>query len=343
MQKITVGLMFGGRSPEHEVSIMSANGILSFIDKKRFGVVEIYINKTGEFYYGKNIIKSLLAHRHPDMKRLSFDKLKKMVDVVFPVLHGEGGEDGSIQGFLKTIAIPFVGCGIAASAVCLDKALFNTLMAKNGINKPRFAVVDRVRDSKVNQKNTLTEISSRFKFPVFVKPARTGSSVGITKVDDEKLLNSAIEKAHRFDTKIIVEEAVQKCMEIEVSVLGNGARGFLSSLPGHIIPANEFYDYADKYNDNRTRFEVPARLPKRKIEEIQRIAVKAYRLSGCEGLARVDFLLDAKQRVFLNEINTLPGFTAISMYPKLWQVSGISSSKLIGRLIDLALKTPARW
>lgn len=335
--------MFGGRSPEHEVSILSANGILSFVDRKRFKVVEIYIDKQGGFYSGKNIIKRLIEHRRPAMKILSFDQLKRIVDVVFPVLHGEGGEDGSIQGFLKTLGIPFVGCGIAASAACLDKALFNTLMVQNGINKPRFAIIDHIRDDKIDQKTKLIEVSSRFHFPVFVKPARTGSSVGISKVGKKKLLSRTVKKARQFDSKTIIEEAVQDCLEIEVSVLGNNARGFAASLPGRIIPANDFYDYADKYKNNKTQFEIPAHLSKRKIEEIRRIAISAYRLSGCEGLARVDFLLDEKRRVFLNEINTLPGFTAISMYPKLWRASGISGTQLINRLIDLALKTTARW
>jgi len=343
MQKITVGIIFGGMSPEHEVSILSANGVASLINEKRFNVVEIYIDKRGEFYYGKNIIRAMINHEHPTLKYLSFDRLKRLVNVIFPVLHGDGGEDGSIQGFLKTLGIPFVGCGIAASTVCLDKAIFNVLMKENGINKPRFAIINYVRDGKIEQKNKLLEISSRFHFPVFVKPARTGSSVGISKVDYKKFLNRALAKARKFDSKIIIEEAVRNCLEIEVSVLGNKARNFAASVPGRIIPANEFYDYADKYHDNKTRFEIPAHLSKGKIKKIQSTAIKAYRLSGCEGLARVDFLLDEKQRVFLNEINTLPGFTAISMYPKLWQASGLSGTKLISKLIDLALQSPAHW
>ncbi len=342
MQKIKLGLIFGGVSPEHAVSISSAAGVRSFVDEKKFTVAEIFIDPKGIFFTGRNILSVLKAGSKPNLKRLDLKQLSAWVDVVFPILHGAGGEDGTIQGLLQSLRVPFVGCDVAASAICLDKAIFNDLMCRHGMVKPKYAVVDFDHEAGEDATLTVRSVGQKFTFPLFVKPARTGSSVGISKVKNKNSQAKAIRLARRFDQKIVIEESVENCLEIEVSVMGNSVRDFAVSLPGRIIPAAEFYDYNDKYRDNQTVFKVPARLPFKKIKEIQAMAWRAYRIAGCEGLARVDFLLDKDQRIFLNEINTMPGFTSISMYPKLWQASGLRPKKLITKLVDLAMKRARR-
>jgi len=342
-KRVRIGLIFGGISPEHDVSICSAAGVRGSIDASRFDVWEIYIDRQGRMFYGRDLLMKLKDGGKQKFKKLLIDRLPKMIDVAFPVLHGEGGEDGSIQGFLKTLRIPYVGCGLLASAVCLDKAVLNELLVSQGILKPKCEVLDFQREGKSICVEKVMRIKRQFKFPLFVKPARTGSSVGISKVKNGQALSGAIHKARKFDNKIVVEESVENCLEIEVSVLGGSVNDYAVSLPGRVLPAAEFYDYADKYKNNQTGFEVPARLSAGKTKEIQLIALAAYKIANCTGLARVDFLLDKKQRVFLNEINTLPGFTPISMYSKLWAASGLSYSRLITKLILLAMTEQGKF
>jgi D-alanine-D-alanine ligase len=336
--KIEVGVFFGGVSPEHEVSIASAHGIVSNIDRSKFEVVEFFIDKKGAFWTGKNILKKIKNKNFKNLKKTDFNRLSKTIDVTFPILHGEGGEDGSIQGFFKTLGIPFVGAGIASSAVCLDKVIFKQLMSADKIPQTKFIFLDWQYDSQEDIDKKLVTVKNKFKFPLFVKPARTGSSVGVYKVKSFSKLNYFIKKSKKFDSKIIIEESVEKAREIEVSVIGNSTKDIKASLPGRIIPGAEFYDYDDKYKSNKTQFELPAKLPENKIKEIQSLAAKVYKISNCQGLARVDFLLGKNLKVYVNEINTLLGFTPISMYPKLWEATGFKYQDLISSLILLALK-----
>jgi len=337
-KKIKIGVFYGGISPEHEVSLVSADGVISNLDKNRFFVKEFFIDKKGSFWTGKDLLRSMMKNKKTKMQMVDLNKLVNTIDVAFPVMHGQGGEDGLIQGFFETLQIPFVGSSVCSSAICLDKSLFNQLMDNNGILKPRFVTIDFVRQTKIEQIKSINIIKKAFQFPVFVKPSRTGSSVGISRVVKFEDLLTAVDLAKKIDDKIVVEEAVNDCKEIEVAVLGNSVVDYAVSKPGRIIPANDFYDYNDKYKENKTRFELPVRLSASKIKEIQSIALQAYKLANCRGLARVDFLLDRKDKVFLNEINTMPGFTPISMYPKLWEISGLSYKNLLTKLILLALK-----
>lgn len=337
MQKIKVGVFFGGVSPEHEVSITSAKGIIQNIDRNKFEVKQYYIDKQGCFFTGTNIIDKNLLKSTTGLIQVDLNTLNKEVDVAFPIIHGAGGEDGSIQGFLEALGIKYVGAGIMASAVSLDKGIFNQLLESFGIVKPRFVVLDNLLNSAQENKTASDMVLEDFNFPVFVKPARTGSSVGVYKVKEKAELKKYIEESMKFDNKVIIEEAVRNCREIEVSVLGNNKNNYEVSLPGEIKPGADFYDYNDKYKDNKTRFDLPAKLSDEKIKQIQLLAIKVYRLVNCEGLARVDFLLDENEKIFLNEINTLPGFTPISMYPKMWEVSGLPYRALITKLIELAL------
>jgi D-alanine-D-alanine ligase len=337
MKKVSLGIFFGGASPEHKISIISAEGVLANVDRTKFDVVEIYIDKEGKFWTGKNIIQKLNSKNYK-LNKIDFNILTKKIAVAFPVLHGEAGEDGSIQGFFKTLKIPFVGADILASAICLDKYIFNQLMVYNKIAKPKFVGIDFCTDDKKEIEEKINFVTDYFKLPFFVKPSRAGSSVGINKIKNKNNLQNAIKKAIKIDNRIIVEEGVDCLAEIEISVLGNTVKDFQVSAPGKIIPGADFYDYDDKYKDDKAVFEIPAKLSKKKIDEIQKTALKAYKIANCQGLSRVDFLMDKKQKVYLNEINTMPGFTPISMYPKLWTESGINYKNLITKLVKLALE-----
>lgn len=310
MKKIKVGIFYGGNSPEHEVSKSSARDVINAIDKKKFEVIEIFIDKDGAF----------------DKSQLS------KIDVAFPVLHGKGGEDGNIQGFFHTLQIPFVGNDVMSSALCLDKDIFNKLMIAEGFLKPKFVTLDYDREPNIK---SMIKTAKKLTFPLFVKPARTGSSIGINKIKTSDELEDAIKKAREFDEKIIIEEAVPNCTEIEVSILGNDINDIEASLPGRITPGADFYDYDDKYSSDNAVFEIPAKLDDAQTAEIQELAKRAYLSANCTGLARVDFLVN-DDGIYLNEINTMPGFTPISMYPKLWEVSGLKYQDLITKLIKLA-------
>lgn len=338
-EKITAGVFFGGASPEHEVSISSAAGVIPNIDSDRFDVKQIYIDRQGTFLTGNATLKSIQENKLDILSKISFDEIKSKIDVALPILHGAGGEDGSIQGLFSILQIPFAGCGITSSATCLDKHIFNDRMIANGIDKPKYVSIDWQYDNSSTVQDKINTIVESLAFPVFVKPARTGSSVGISKINKSEELQSGINVARKFDQKIIIEESIESNLEIEVAVLGNHFSNIEVSLPGSIIPGAEFYDYSDKYQNGKAAFQIPAMLPIEKITEIQNIARQAYSLAGCTGFARVDFLLETKtQKIYLNEINTIPGFTPISMYAKLWEATGLSYSKLITKIIDLALE-----
>lgn len=340
--KINVAILFGGRSAEHEVSIRSAQNVYEAIDKEKYQPILIGIDKVGQWLLNSDQnLKTLFVDNNGDRvalipgsngQLLNFSKpdQKLNVDVVFPVLHGPFGEDGTIQGLLKLANIPFVGAGILGSAVGMDKDVMKRLLKEADIPVAKFLVFHDFQS--VDYYKVLKQLG----LPFFIKPANLGSSVGISKVKSKDDFKKAITEAFQFDSKIIIEEFIEG-REIECSVLGNDKPK--ASVPGEIIVKAEFYSYDAKYVDeNGAVLKVPAKLPTSLITKIQDMAVKAYQVLCCEGMARVDFFVKNNKEVFVNEINTIPGFTSISMYPKLWEASGLSYTQLIDKLITLALE-----
>jgi D-alanine-D-alanine ligase len=385
MKKIRVGILFGGRSGEHEVSLLSAASVFNAIDKTKYEVVPIGITKEGRWVTaadaerllhgkvedhkhlragdpeatpgaavlakGESVVVPPEPQRHGSIMPFETDKSSHAltrraadraidVDVIFPVLHGTFGEDGTIQGLLELADMPYVGAGVLGSAAGMDKDIMKALFRAAGL--PIVKHVTFLRSEwEANAKKAEKLVEGKLKYPVFVKPANLGSSVGISKARDRKQLGPAIDEAAKFDRKIVIEQGVggrkQKAREIECSVLGNDQPQ--ASLPGEIVPSTEFYDYNAKYLDEGSQLIIPAKLSKAETKEVQRLAIGAFKAVDCAGLARVDFLMEPKSRkIYLNEINTMPGFTAISMYPKLWAASGVSYSDLIGRLIQFGLE-----
>lgn len=354
--KIRVAILFGGRSTEHEVSLTSALSILQHIDREKYEVLPIKINKTGlwEAFGDSSSLNSYEALdvsegfpvvigdprskgflRIDDVTSLKHEKSIEPVDVIFPVLHGTFGEDGAVQGLLSMTGIPFVGAGILASALGMDKIMMKEMFYQNDIPAVDFMWFLR-KDWGRSKAEILKGVDDEIGYPCFVKPANTGSSVGVAKAHDADELPVCIDAAARYDRKIIVEKAV-KGRELECAVLGNDDPA--TSVIGEVIPCHEFYDYEAKYVIEGSEIIIPADLPETKVEEIQGLARCAFQALDCAGMARVDFFLEkATDRVFINELNTIPGFTPISMYPKLWEASGISYSDLIDRLILLAFE-----
>jgi len=352
LNKIRVGILFGGKSAEHEVSLQSAKNIVEAIDKDMYEVVLIgidkqghwYLNETSRFLLHAENPKLIALNRSSDnvvlvpsekdnhLISLSTNQSLGRIDVVFPVLHGPFGEDGTVQGLLKLFDIPFVGAGVLGSAVGMDKDVMKRLLRDAGIPVPKFLVFHEHELGKIN----FEQVSKHLGLPVFVKPANLGSSVGIHKIKDESQFKPALEDAFQYDTKILFEEFIQG-REIECSVLGN--ENPLVSIPGEIIPQHEFYSYEAKYIDEKgARLVIPARLSSEVTKQIQSLALQSYKVLCCEGMARVDFFVRDEKEIFISEINTIPGFTKISMYPKLWEASGIPYTELIDRLIQLALE-----
>jgi D-alanine-D-alanine ligase len=315
--KTTVAVIYGGRSGEHEISIRSAKSIKAGLDRERYDVVDYFIDPAGK-WSPEPILPEPGAH--PE------------IDVVFPVLHGTFGEDGTVQGLLELADLPYVGAGVMASSVSMDKEMMKRICIERGL--PVVEYVTQTRHAL-----DAAAILMRFGFPVFVKPANLGSSVGISKVHTAAELAPAMRLAAEFDRKIIVERSIEG-RELECAVLGNDDPA--ASLPCEILPSKEFYDYEDKYLLDRALFRLPAELGDEQTAELRRLALECYRAVECEGMARVDFLLEsATGKLYLNEINTIPGFTSISMYPKMWEQSGLSFSALLDRLIELALERHA--
>jgi D-alanine-D-alanine ligase len=384
MEKLRVGILFGGRSGEHEVSLLSAASVLNAIDKDKYEVVPIGITKDGRWLtaeHAENLLTGKLVleprnlragdpetttsaavlargeavvvppepvHRHSGlvpfqtdggpMRRASDRAIN--VDVIFPVLHGTFGEDGTIQGLLELADIPYVGAGVLGSAAGMDKDIMKSLFIAAGIPIVKHVTILRGAWEK-DPKKVQKLVESKLTYPVFVKPANLGSSVGISKAHNRKELGPAIEEAAKFDRKIVIEQGVggkkEKAREIECSVLGNDEP--VASVPGEIVPGKEFYDYTAKYVDEGSQLIIPAKLTKAETKTVQDLAIAAFQAVDCSGLARVDFLMDPKTgKIFLNEINTMPGFTAISMYPKLWAASGLAYADLIDRLIQLGIE-----
>lgn len=339
-KKIQVGLLFGGRSAEHEISLLSASAIYENLEKAGFAVRSIYITREGLWKAVKGPVRD--PARLARGRAFSFLPWKEgasgqipAVDIYFPVLHGPNGEDGTIQGLLEMAGVPYVGAGVLGSALAMDKASAKSVLRDHGFPVPPWLAVTE-REWRTGRARVLRRIRDGLPFPLFVKPSRLGSSVGITKVRDAAGIGPALETAFRYDTKALVERGIPG-REIECSVLGNEAPK--ASLPGEIIPHREFYDYRDKYIEGKTRFVVPAALPHLTTEKIRRLAVGAFMALDGSGLARADFFLEkGTNRVFLNELNTMPGFTEISMFPKLWAATGLPFPRLLARLIELGFE-----
>ena len=347
-KRLRVGIIFGGRSGEHEVSLASAASVIRALDPEKYEAVPIGIGKDGRWFIGTPAQKML-----PDVLRqgqrvmLSADPNvaalmpleergsgTQRVDVIFPVLHGTFGEDGTVQGLLELAGLPYVGSGVIGSAVGMDKDMQKRLFLQARLPVGEFLAILR-SEWESGRERILKAVAKKFRFPLFVKPATLGSSLGMTKVHTSQELPAALDLAAGFAQKILVERNMHG-REIEVSVLGNDEPQ--ASVPGEIIPHREFYDYTAKYLEEGTRLEIPAKLTKAQVQRFQEYAVRAFRCVECRGMARVDFFLEKPSgRIYLNEINTIPGFTSISMYPKMWEASGIPYRKLIDRLIQLAL------
>lgn len=306
-KKLKIGVLFGGKSAEHEISIRSSKNILAALDRTKYSITPVKIPKSGRF--DLNVVKKF--------------------DVIFPVLHGPFGEDGSMQGLLKQAGVPFVGPGVLGSAVGMDKDVMKRLFRDAGVPIGKFLVFH------AGDAISFRDVSKKLGSPLYIKPANMGSSVGVHKAKNEKEFRAGVLDAFKYDTKIIVEENIVG-REVECSVLGNEKP--LASLPGEIVAANQFYSYKAKYlSKTESRTEIPVKLPKAVIKKIQIVAVRAYRALCCEGLSRVDFFVKKNGDVLVNEINTIPGFTSISMYPKMWEASGLLLPRLLDRLIDLAI------
>jgi D-alanine-D-alanine ligase len=349
MKRIKVALVFGGANSEHEVSIVSARSVMQYLDKDKFEVMPIYITQKGQWRAGESelldsgkTIKQLQDHSGQDsvternQSTAIVPASIKDSHVVFPVLHGKLGEDGTIQGMLEMLGIPYVGSKVLASAMCMDKDIQKQLCAANNI-----PIVPHIAFTKSAFKNstskTLQSIEQALTYPLFVKPANAGSSVGVSKARNREQLEEGITLAFEHDTKVVVEQAVPNAREIECSVLGNETPE--ASVLGEIISHHEFYDYEAKYIASDSESIIPADLPNSVSEEIRAMAIKAFQVMQCSGLARVDFLVERETlAVHLNELNTMPGFTPISMYPKLWKATGLSYSALLEKLISLALE-----
>jgi D-alanine-D-alanine ligase len=349
-KKLRVGVIFGGRSGEHEVSLASAASVIRALDPGKYEAVPIGITKDGRWLVGTGAQK-MLAEVLKSGERVSLPadptsaSLVPLapssghpsitVDVMFPVMHGTFGEDGTIQGLLELAGLPYVGAGVLASAVGMDKDVQKRLFHEAGLPIVPFLSVRR-SDWEHNRAAVVKAVKKKFKFPVFVKPATLGSSVGMTRVKAAHQLGAAIDTAAEFGLKIMIEKAVT-AREIEVSVLGNDE--VRASVPGEILPHREFYDYTAKYLEQGTRLLIPAPLKKNQVQKLQDYAVRAFQAIDGTGMARCDFFLETKSgKIFINELNTIPGFTSISMYPKMWEASGLPYTRLIDRLIELAFE-----
>lgn len=338
MAKKNVGLLFGGKSAEHEVSVMSARSVYEFADRNKYNIYPIAVDKDGNWLNRKDSKKiiednnfSKVPSSNSKVNKKGLENfLENNYDVIFPLIHGPYGEDGKIQGFFELLGIPYVGANVLGSSIGMDKGIMKKLFDYNGLKQADFITVKHFNKNKMDEINEFVE---NYGLPIFIKPANLGSSIGISKVSKREELKEAVNNAFIYDNKIIVEKAL-KAREIECSVLGKN--NFRASLPGEIIPSHDFYDYSSKYQDQKTKLIIPAELNDKLINEIQEMAIKAFEIIEGEGLARVDFFL-SNNDIYINEINTIPGFTKYSMYPKLWDATGLSYSNLIDELINIAL------
>lgn len=347
--KLNLALIFGGRSGEHEVSLMSASSVLAILDTRKYNIYQVGITRQGKWFYGTNALE---AFKKNDLSTLNQSLFKPepgepflyivnngqlqplaRIDVVLPILHGSYGEDGTLQGLLELIDVAYVGAGVSGSAVGMDKGIFKHVMQAMGIPTLPFTVMHR-EQILTDLPTMIAQAESVAPYPLFTKPANLGSSVGILKCRNRSELQEGLLEAARFDRRVVIEKGVS-AREIEISVLGN--EDPIASLPGEVIPKDSFYTYEDKYVHGVAELIIPAQLSPVVIGEIQKFAVMAYKAVDCAGMARVDFFIDKETgKFYLNELNTIPGFTSISMYPKLWEASGITYAELIEKLIELA-------
>ena len=372
--KIRVGVLFGGQSGEHEVSLVSARAVMDGLDREKYDVVPIGITKQGRWIAGGNALPALESMADPkllpggppertDTRRVNQERAPEgstealvthesvveasglaggsrssvlgSIDVVFPVLHGPRGEDGTVQGLMELASVPYVGCGVLASAVGLDKAMMKAAFSAAGLPILPWLLVRRV-DWQNNAERTVAQIEAQLHYPVFVKPANMGSSVGVSKATDRETLERGLDEAARYDRRIVVEQGID-AREIEVSVLGNDT--VEASVPGEVVPSNDWYDYEAKYLGGESKIIIPAPVAAALAEQVREMAVRGFKAIDGAGLARVDFLLEREtEALYLNEANTMPGFTPISMYAKMWEASGLSYSRLLDRLIELAIE-----
>ena len=374
MDRLRIGVVYGGRSGEHEVSLASAAAIFSRLDPKRYDAVPVFVDKNGRWSLADaipatmsagEIIQNLHARGRPNapvqpseahfvtypseetVLTISRDHSTMgqsvdravvrglSLDIIFPIIHGPLGEDGTLQGLLELANVPFVGSGVLASALAMDKSMSKVVFAANGLPLVQHMVV-KGSEWQATPETIVDKINQVFNYPVFVKPANLGSSIGVSRVTNKTELQAALSKAYSLDNTLLVETAVSNAREIECSVLGNESP--LTSVPGEVIPSGEFYDYDSKYLDDQSELRIPANLSMELSDKVRDLSVKAFLALGCAGMARVDFLLDPNnENLYLNEVNTLPGFTTISQYAKLWEATGLAYSELLDRLIELAL------
>lgn len=351
MGKINVALIFGGKSGEHEVSLLSTSSIYKYIDKEKYNVFTIGITKDGKWMYydgspeniengswidfvNKNVEINLIPSGNKEVGIIYEDGKTEKIDVLFPVLHGPYGEDGTIQGLFEMSEIPYVGCGVLASSVGMDKIVCKKVFSQLGLPQVNYTDTNRWLFNK-DEKTELDLIEDKLEYPIFVKPANLGSSVGISKATNREELLNGIKEALKYDSRIVLEQGVN-AKEIEVAVLGN--EDVRASIAGEIKPAKDFYDYEDKYINGASTYEIPANISEDDMKNIREMATKAFKGIDGRGLSRVDFFIDRNSgEIFINEINTLPGFTNISMYPKMWDKTGLKYINLIDELIQLAL------
>jgi D-alanine-D-alanine ligase len=350
--KVRVAVLFGGQSSEHDVSLRSAQTVMSGLDPDRYEVVPIGITRDGQWLAGGDPFAALTASSplfglgdgaaSTQTKGGETPQESAMpavfsggIDVVFPALHGPMGEDGTVQGMLELTGLPYVGAGVLGSALAMDKAMAKTILAQHGLPQAPWRLVTR-KDWERDPESCAEWIGEIIGFPCFVKPSNMGSSVGVSKVHDASEIPAAMAEAGRFDRRILVEKGID-ARELEISVLGNDEP--IASIVGEVVPSNEFYDYEAKYIDDRSQLLVPAPIDSSTMAEIQEMAITAFRALDLAGLARIDFFMERyTDKIYLNEINTLPGFTTISMYPRLWEASGMPLSELVDRLVGLALE-----
>lgn len=348
MEKIKLGVVFGGESTENEVSVVSANSILNNLDTEKYDVYSIYIDKEGTWWEYEKQNNIRLGTKIRNKKLIENErKYLNQLDIVFPVLHGKYGEDGTIQGFFELVGLPYVGCHVLSSSVGMDKAYSKIIFEKAGLKQADYEYIRKYKDKYLHVNKDFEEeilsleavakkISKELKYPMFVKPSNAGSSVGINKAKNFEQLKDYIEIASQFDNKILIEQGING-RELECAVLGN--EEVIASCVGEIKPAEEFYSYNAKYSNKESKTEIPADLPKEISEKIRKQAIKAFKAIDGKGLARVDFFVERKSNeIYINEINTMPGFTNISMYPKLFEKSGISYKELLNRLVELAFE-----
>jgi D-alanine-D-alanine ligase len=356
MKKLKVAVLFGGRSGEHDVSLMSARSVLSVLDSERYEVTQIGITLDGNWLTGENVLESFEKKDYSNLNPVipptqpshssiyqllitnSESTLNKIadIDVFFPVLHGPFGEDGTIQGLFELADVAYVGAGVAGSSVGMDKAIFKDVMRANNI-----PIVDSVlvlrNEIENNMNDVIARVEAMGEYPFFTKPANLGSSVGISKCNSRSDLAEGLMDAARYDRRILIEKGVGNVREVEVSVLGNEAP--MASVCGEVLPSREFYSYESKYIDGTSGLIIPSQLPNEITEKIREYAIRAYKAIDCAGMARADFFVEVGTgKIYINELNTLPGFTSISMYPKLWQASGLTYAELVDKLIELALQ-----